>query len=71
MKRLRNDALVNMKRLRKVHQLIKQQLTFPIASKPLSKNKSIPRNRNSIPNPVTPIPISTKQKSKNDFNIFS
>lgn len=33
-------------------------LTFPIASKPLSKSNSTPRNRKEIPNPANPTPIS-------------
>lgn len=33
-------------------------LTFPIASNPLSKKKTIPRKEKNIPNPVNPSPIS-------------
>ena len=33
-------------------------LTLPIASSPLSKNNSIPRNKKAIPNPASPTPIS-------------
>jgi len=37
-------------------------LTFPIARRPLSKKSNIPRKRNNIPNPVTPIPISKNRR---------
>lgn len=33
-------------------------LTFPIASRPLSKKNMIPRNEKNTPNPVKPSPIS-------------
>lgn len=36
----------------------KEELTFPIASNPLSKKNIIPRNEKKTPNPVNPIPIS-------------
>lgn len=36
----------------------KYNLTFPIASKPLSKSNNTPRNRKEIPNPANPTPIS-------------
>lgn len=53
----RNDSLVRYK----THiYIFLQVLTFPIASKPLSKNNKIPRNKNDIPNPASPTPISVK-----------
>lgn len=36
-------------------------LTFPIASKPLSKSNNTPRNKKEIPNPAKPTPISEIQ----------
>ena len=40
--------------------------TFPIASNPLSNRSRTPRNRNAIPNPANPTPISAK-KERNKF----
>lgn len=34
------------------------QLTFPIAKRPLSKKNSTPRKRKNTPKPDTPMPIS-------------
>lgn len=39
---------------------INSSLTLPIASKPLSKNNITPRNMNTVPNPVSPTPISAE-----------
>lgn len=39
------------------------KLTFPMASRPRSKNNIIPRNRNNRPKPVTPMPISIKNEN--------
>lgn len=36
-------------------------LTLPIARRPLSKNISIPMNKNAIPNPAKPTPISERE----------
>jgi hypothetical protein len=38
--------------------MLGRALTFPIASNPLSKKKTIPRNEKNMPNPVKPSPIS-------------
>lgn len=38
-------------------------LTFPMASKALSKNRIIPKNRKNTPNPVNPIPISVGREN--------
>ena len=35
-------------------------LTFPMARSPLSKKNKTPRNKNAIPNPAKPTPISGK-----------
>ena len=40
------------------------KLTLPKASKTLSKNSNIPMNKKNAPNPVKPIPISTKIPSQ-------
>lgn len=37
------------------------KLTFPIASSPLSNKSKTPRNKNAIPNPARPTPISVKK----------
>ena len=37
------------------------QLTFPMANNPLSKNSMIPKNKNAIPKPANPTPISEKR----------
>ena len=37
------------------------RLTFPMASKPLSKKNSIPRNKKSMPRAVSPTPISASK----------
>ena len=37
-------------------------LTFPIASSPLSKKNITPKKRKNTPKPVTPIPISAKER---------
>ena len=44
-------------------------LTFPIASNPLSNNKQTPRNRKPTPNPARPTPISEKVEIKLNSNI--
>lgn len=36
--------------------------TFPIASKPLSKSSNMPRNKNDMPKPAKPMPISAKKQ---------
>lgn len=38
------------------------ELTFPMASSPLSKKKMTPRNENKTPNAVSPSPISVSFK---------
>lgn len=36
---------------------------FPMANKPLSKTKSTPKNKNAMPKPANPTPISKNKKS--------
>ena len=54
-----------------------KKLTFPIASSPLSKKKMIPKNEKSIPNPVSPRPISDsyansgQETAANPLNIMN
>ena len=38
-------------------------LTLPIARSPLSKNNITPRNRNAIPKPASPTPISAMEST--------
>lgn len=42
-------------------------LTFPKASRTLSKKNIIPMKRNKDPNPVSPIPISKTKKIKSAY----
>lgn len=39
-------------------EILKARLTFPRASKPRSKKRSMPRNVKKMPKPMRPIPIS-------------
>lgn len=43
------------------------KLTFPIASKPLSKKNITPRNEKNIPKPVNPNPISVHVSIANTY----
>lgn len=43
---------------------LKLQLTFPIASNPLSNRSNTPRKRNDTPNPARPTPISATERLK-------
>lgn len=47
-----------MKQLLKQETCERMKLTFPMASNPLSKKKTIPRKEKNIPKPVNPNPIS-------------
>jgi hypothetical protein len=38
---------------------------FPMASNPLSKTKTIPKNEKNTPNPVRPNPISVSNHIRN------
>ena len=42
----------------KKRELILTKRTLPMASNPLSKRKTIPKNEKNMPNPVNPSPIS-------------
>uniref|UniRef100_A0A2P2K6V7 Uncharacterized protein n=1 Tax=Rhizophora mucronata TaxID=61149 RepID=A0A2P2K6V7_RHIMU len=41
----------------KVLKIYRKSLTFPKASKPLSKKSSTPRNEKKMPKPIRPNPI--------------
>ena len=46
---------------------IREELTFPIANKPLSNKNSIPSRRKKMPKPDRPIPISLKKREETKY----
>jgi hypothetical protein len=41
--------------------------TFPMASRPLSKNNTTPKKIKATPIPAKPTPISGKKRKKNEY----
>ena len=39
-------------------------LTFPMANRPRSKKRTIPRKRKTTPKPDRPMPISTRERNE-------